>query len=610
MRETIFIEQHKDKWAEYETLLQQPYIDPDRLREMFVHITDDLAYARTFYPNRMVRYYLNGLAQRIFNRIHRSKRQPLQRVLAFWTEELPYLMWQTRRALWLSFGIFVLAFIIGVISSQIDPDFARYILGDDYVEMTLANIEAGDPMAVYKEGPPLGMSMGIAFNNIFVALLTALSGVLSAIGTVLILIRNGIMVGVFQYFFIERDLFWPSFLSIWIHGTLEISAIVVAGAAGLVTGSGLLFPGTYTRRQAFQRSARQGIRIFTGLIPVFLLAAFFEGYLTRHTEAPEVLRLSFIAISLLAVLGYFVWYPWWKARRGHFEMASLREPVPMPGEPIFLLSIKSNSVVLVDAFRVLFRQALLLLGSVGGASVLMVLASFYAEYTGELPALSAAAGFYSMSWLDHPGPRLLSAEVLVLAVLTFISFVALRWEMPPEQQPVYGGRWRWSFAAALPLLCGGMLWLGYETRTFLFLVGSLVPLLVGFVLAAFFFGGWSWARAVGSALSLVWSNLFLTGASLVLMWWLMLRFFDSFLGSAIAEFFSWWVPVEDQWLQRYYYGVEVFLQSFALHIVWVMMMLTAAIKFFSYWEKTEALQLREGLERVGNQVHWRKLARE
>ena len=102
--------------------------------------------------------------------------------------------------------IFAFAFGIGVLSSIINPDFARVVLGDGYVEMTLENIEKGDPMAVYKESRPLGMSLGIAANNLFVALRTAIFGVLASIGTVFIMLYNGIMVGAFQYFFIEKEI--------------------------------------------------------------------------------------------------------------------------------------------------------------------------------------------------------------------------------------------------------------------------------------------------------------------------------------------------------------------------------------------------------------------
>ena len=278
--------------------------DPDKLNRLFIEITDDLSYARTFYPNRSVRVFLNILAQRVFHNIYKGKRFPVERLRLFWTETLPKTMWETRRALLLSFSVFALAFTIGVLSSIINPEFARVILGDGYVDMTIENIEKGDPMAVYKESAPLGMTVGIAANNLFVAFRTAIFGVIASIGTLLIMLYNGIMIGAFQYFFIQKGLFWESFLTVWIHGTLEISAIIIAGAAGLVAGSGLLFPGTYRRVQAFQISMRQGLVIFLGIVPIIVLAAIFEGFLTRYTETPDFIRGLFIATSLFFVIWY------------------------------------------------------------------------------------------------------------------------------------------------------------------------------------------------------------------------------------------------------------------------------------------------------------------
>lgn len=59
--------------------------------------------------------------------------------------------------------------LVGVLSSAMDEEFARVILGDSYIEMTKENIASGDPMAVYKQKGALGMSLGIAGNNLFVA---------------------------------------------------------------------------------------------------------------------------------------------------------------------------------------------------------------------------------------------------------------------------------------------------------------------------------------------------------------------------------------------------------------------------------------------------------
>ena len=66
MRETKFIQQNKEKWQEFESFLDGQYKDADKLSNLFIQVTDDLSYSRTFYPNRSVRVYLNGLAQQTF----------------------------------------------------------------------------------------------------------------------------------------------------------------------------------------------------------------------------------------------------------------------------------------------------------------------------------------------------------------------------------------------------------------------------------------------------------------------------------------------------------------------------------------------------------------
>lgn len=316
MRESSFIEQNKEKWKTFEEVLESREKDPDQLNDLFIQVTDDLSFSRTFYPNRLVRSYLNGMAQKVYLSIYKTKRSRRSRLLEFWKEDLPFLVWESRNEFRLSFLLFAFSMAIGMFSSAMDPDFAQAILSEGYVSMTEGNIEAGDPMAVYKDEGPLGMSLGIIANNLFVAFLTFISGAFFAIGTVGILIRNGVMVGVFQYFFIERGLFWESFLTIWMHGALEISAIVIAGAAGLAMGRGLVFPGTLSRMKSFQFSARRGLKIMLSLVPVFAVAGLIEGFLTRHTELPDILRGLFIFSCFAFIVYYYVLYPIQKARRG------------------------------------------------------------------------------------------------------------------------------------------------------------------------------------------------------------------------------------------------------------------------------------------------------
>ena len=348
MRETKFIEQNKEKWLKFESEIEAKKKDPNILKNLFIQITDDLSFSRTFYPNRSVRVYLNSLAQRIFFRVYRGQPTIRKRLARFWFDDLPHVIYEARKDFLLSFLVFSLAFGIGILSSMIEPDFPRYILGDMYIDQTIRNIEAGDPMAVYKDRDQLGMSMGITLNNLWVALLTFVLGTLAGVGSVALLLTNGIMIGAFQYFFIQQGLFWESFFTVWTHGTLEISSIIIAGAAGITMGRGLTFPGTYTRMQAFQRSARRGLKILIGIVPVIILAGFIEGYLTRYTDTPNIIRACFIAVCLFFVLIYFVWYPRFRSRISFSSSRTIADPTPDVKRTIDFSIIKSAGDVFAD----------------------------------------------------------------------------------------------------------------------------------------------------------------------------------------------------------------------------------------------------------------------
>lgn len=306
MREALFVKQNSGKWKSYEQLQTT---SPDELADRFIDITNDLAYAKTFYPKSRTTAYLNGLAAGLHQSIYKNKKEDTSRFISFWKFELPELFYTYRRQLLYAFLFFLISGAMGVLSAKYDDTFVRLILGDGYVNMTNENIAKGDPFGVYKQQGPVAMFFMIAINNIYVSLLTFLSGIFLSVGPVFMLLRNGIMLGSFEYYFFSRGLGAESILVIWIHGTLEISAIIIAGAAGLVLGHGLLFPKTYTRFQAFKNSAKDGTKIALGLVPIFIVAAFFEGFITRYTHMPLWLSISVLGGSLAFIIWYVIVYP-------------------------------------------------------------------------------------------------------------------------------------------------------------------------------------------------------------------------------------------------------------------------------------------------------------
>jgi uncharacterized membrane protein SpoIIM required for sporulation len=217
---------------------------------------------------------------------------------------------QHHRELLIAFLVFVFFSFVGAFSAANEGDFVRSILGDRYVNMTLENIEKGDPMAVYKQMGEFNMFLGITINNIRVALMAFVYGILLGIGTLMVMLQNGIMLGSFQYFFYEKGLLWESVRTIWIHGTIEISVIIIAGCAGLVLANGMLFPGTYSRLESFKRGVKNGLKIMVSTIPFFIIAGFLEGFVTRHTEMPDWLAIFIILSSLALILFYYVIYPY------------------------------------------------------------------------------------------------------------------------------------------------------------------------------------------------------------------------------------------------------------------------------------------------------------
>ena len=278
----MFIKKNKERWLQNQ---HNPSQDPDEMAASFTQLVDDLAYAKTFYPSGKVTAYINSQASKIYLDIYKNG------VILF------------------SLVGFVIFFAIGFFTSQQDDDVARGFFGDSYVEKTVENIESGNPFGIYESGSPLLSWLGIMINNIKVALLMFVSGLFCGIPTLYKHAETSAMVGIFDQFFAARGFGIDFWLVVFVHGTLEITALIISTAAGLVLGKSFLFPGTIKRMEAFKQGAKDGVKIMIGLMPVFALAAFFEGFITRLYNDVSVLTTIIFALSVIFVVWYFILYP-------------------------------------------------------------------------------------------------------------------------------------------------------------------------------------------------------------------------------------------------------------------------------------------------------------
>ena len=152
MREVVFLKRNEKKWREVEDIIaSKKSVDADRMAELFIELNDDLAYARTNYTDSTITEYLNGLTSSIYQTIYNNRTEKNNRFIEFWKTELPLAVYAARKQFLYALLFFFACCLIGVVSTFYDESFVRIILGNQYVEMTLANIEKGDPMAVYKD---------------------------------------------------------------------------------------------------------------------------------------------------------------------------------------------------------------------------------------------------------------------------------------------------------------------------------------------------------------------------------------------------------------------------------------------------------------------------
>jgi uncharacterized membrane protein SpoIIM required for sporulation len=310
MKELSFIRQNIDKWKSVERLIDEVATrNPAELADTYIEVAADLSFSRSHYPSSRITQYLNNLASALHNQLYKNKKEKYSRLWTYWTQEIPVVMAQSRKELLYSFLVFAGSVLIGVVSTLGDDTFVRLILGNGYVDMTLDNIESGDPVGVYSRMSELPMFLFIMYNNIRVSFTVFILGALTGFGTGWALFQNGVMLGTFQTFFFQHGVGVEATLAVWLHGVFEISAIVIAGAAGFALGNGWLFPGTYSRGYAFRQGAKRGVKITAGLIPVFIVAAFIESFLTRHTDYPAVARLSIIILSFALIVYYYILLP-------------------------------------------------------------------------------------------------------------------------------------------------------------------------------------------------------------------------------------------------------------------------------------------------------------
>ncbi len=596
MKETRFIAQNKEKWLDSENLLKQEFKDPEKLSTLFTHVVDDLSYSRTYYPNRSVRVYLNRLAREFFSIIYSRQRHRKNLFRLFWTDELPQIIIHCRRELIISFLFFSLAMAIGVFSAMNDPSFVSSILGESYVAMTKENISKGDPMAVYKASNELDMFLSITVNNLMVAFRTYVFGIFLSIGSLAILMYNGLMVGCFQYFFVEQGLFRESALTIWLHGTLEISSVVIAGGAGLTLGSGLVFPGTYSRLQAFQISGMRSLKLMLGISPIFVVAGIIESFLTRYTDAPDAIRLLLIIVSAGLIIGYFVVYPWYKSRRGFEVPLEEVRLAPQKSEPPNFKVIKNIGEILHDSFIFYKSNFGKLFPWILVASAISAAARWSVDH--ELATFRLVGDWYEQLFGELLSALSTSTAGLAIVNAVGVSIALFATYRIIAKSALGGHAVSQPLAAAFTLALCGLVFLCLEALTVfgsvIVFIGYLVVLLA--IYQTFFSGR---IRVSGRLFKLLGAN-FPQVLALHLVLLLVLFAFLILLSSPALYLYiqvaQWNLSTTDTWVQDAVLFLQIFVRVLSFYITLPILAAASAFLYHSLAEIADASFLKQAIQ--------------
>ncbi|MBV8296381.1 MAG: stage II sporulation protein M [Acidimicrobiia bacterium] len=276
-------------------------LSPDELEELvalYQRTATHLSYARTTYRDPALTASLSSLVARAGAVVYGSRPRTLRALGRFFSVTFPAAVWYSRRFVAVSAALFLVpAFAVGL-----------------WIANSPRAVEATGPKAVreayvnqdfeqyYRSAPASQFASQVFTNNVQVSIYAFAAGI-ALLPTAFILMLNGANVGVAGGLFAsvgQQLKFWGLILP---HGLLELTAVFIAGGAGLRLGWTLVDPGDRTRRAALAEEGRRALAIVAGLVVVFAAAGTIEGFVTGSS----LTTLARVGIGLLGQAALLSW---------------------------------------------------------------------------------------------------------------------------------------------------------------------------------------------------------------------------------------------------------------------------------------------------------------
>lgn len=298
-----FIIAHRKDWQLLEEMVitmnkRKKHVTGEEINQfhrVYLKVTQSLSYSQTYFPNEEVTGYLNELVAKAHNLLYRDKVSSMSQMRHFFSQKFIRLLTEQRTFVLVAFALFMVGALGGFVAILDNPLHLQTLLPDDMAQgVDPDQLGAQDGMA----GSSV-MSVEILTNNIQVAFLAFAGGVTFGLLTIYVLIQNGIMVGALAALFWHHEMTYDFWAYIVPHGVIELTAIFIAGGAGLLMGYKLVNPGLYSRAYQLKTQAKRSVQLLLGTIPLFIIAGIIEGYIT---PAKISLELKYI-VAFVTVIG-------------------------------------------------------------------------------------------------------------------------------------------------------------------------------------------------------------------------------------------------------------------------------------------------------------------
>jgi uncharacterized membrane protein SpoIIM required for sporulation len=276
-----------------------------RLHEDYRRTAADLAYAQTHYPGSRTFDYLNALVGQAHAELYGSSPRSVGAIWSFLAVGYPRLVRTHWREVALSAVLLFGAVALGFLLAHVNYPLARLFVPEALRDGVGDTLEQGGQVADLAGSFAPVLSAAITANNIQVSLLAFAGGMTFGVLTVYALVQNGLLLGVLAAVFSragESLYFWSLIIP---HGSLELPAIVLAGASGLVLARALVSPGDLPRMVALRAASPAAVRIVLGAIPLLVIAGLIEGFLTPAPIDP-LLKLAFGVLAGLLLVAYIL----------------------------------------------------------------------------------------------------------------------------------------------------------------------------------------------------------------------------------------------------------------------------------------------------------------